>query len=145
MFELVQPGELYAYIPDERPDSIAALEARFARLAAGAGDGDEVWRNWLAFDDGAPVAWLQASIYRAARAADVAWIVFPRYWRRGYGVATAAWMLGELARDGIDELRATIDPRNLASLRVAEKLGFARTGTLESDVVVSLRIRQRVA
>jgi RimJ/RimL family protein N-acetyltransferase len=61
------------------------------------------------------------------------------YWTRaearGRGVATRAtrlvaqWVLGEL---GFDRLELHADERNLASCRVAERLGFTLDGTLRS-------------
>jgi RimJ/RimL family protein N-acetyltransferase len=136
VFGELQAAELYAYIPEQPPSSVDALAARYARLAAGGPTG-ELWRNWIALDGDVPVGTLQATVYGDGRA-DVAWVIFPRYWRRGYGTASAAWMLEQLAaHDGVTRFEATIDPRNTASLRLAAKLGFVPTGTRDGDVVVS--------
>jgi [ribosomal protein S5]-alanine N-acetyltransferase len=139
VFGELQAAELYAYIPEQPPSSVDALAARYARLAAG-GPAGELWRNWIVLDSDQPVGTLQATVYADGRA-DVAWVIYPRYWRRGYGAASAAWMLAELAaHDGVTQFEATIDPRNTASLRLAAKLGFVPTGTRDGDVVVGKRL-----
>jgi RimJ/RimL family protein N-acetyltransferase len=65
----------------------------------------------------------------------------------GYGVARPHWGLGiasEAARAavdyafsqlGVEKVAARVDPRNLASVRVLEKLGMQREGLLRSQVV----------
>jgi RimJ/RimL family protein N-acetyltransferase len=138
VFGELQDPRMYTYIPDEPPASIDVLAARYARLAAG-GPRGERWYNWLALDGDAPVALLQATLYDDRRA-SVAWIVFPRVWRRGYGTRAATWLLAELAELGAQLAEATIDPRNTASLALAAKLGFTRVGTDGDDIVLSRAI-----
>ncbi|HSI81657.1 MAG TPA: GNAT family protein [Solirubrobacterales bacterium] len=65
------------------------------------------------------------------------WVAAPA---RGRGVATRALRL--LCRYGFDELgldriEAWIDPGNTGSLRVAERLGFAREGLLRSFMPIN--------
>ena len=65
----------------------------------------------------------------------------------GYGVARTCWGLGiatEAARAGMDysfqtfvleKVWARVDPRNVGSVRVLEKLGMQREGLLRSQIV----------
>ena len=140
MFDELQDPTLYTYIAEPRPASLEALEARYAKLAAGGPPG-ETWLNWIVLDGDAPIGTLQATIY-ADQHADVAWLIVPRYWRRGFGLMAAGWLLRHL-----DELRvllaeATIDPRNAASLALAAKLGFVYLGMRGDDVLVARSVRE---
>jgi ribosomal-protein-alanine N-acetyltransferase len=130
--ELCDPA-MYAFIPDDPPASIEALAERYAQLAAGGPPG-ETWRNWIILDADAPVGTLQATIYADHRA-DVAWVVVPRYWRRGHGARGVAWLLATLADEGVTHAEATIDPRNTASRALAAKLGFQDSGLRGGDRV----------
>ena len=136
VFDDLQDPALYAYIPEPRPETIAQLEARYAQLAAGSGRVYEVWHNWIAFDGDTPVGTLQATIYPDR--AEVAWVIFARYWRRGFGTCAVSWILGQL--DSGLRVDATIDPRNGASLALAAKLGFHRSGTRDGDVLMATKI-----
>lgn len=138
VFDDLQDPALYAYILEPRPGSLAQLEARYAQLAAGSGRVHERWLNWIAFDGETPVGTLQATVYPDHRA-EVAWVIFPRYWRRGFGTLAVAWLLQQLGDVVLAE--ATIDPRNAASLALATKLGFQRVGTRGDDMLVAHRIR----
>ena len=143
VFDDLQDPALYAYIPEPRPETIAQLEARYAQLAAGSGRVYEVWHNWIAFDGDTPVGTLQATIYPDR--AEVAWVIFARYWRRGFGTAALDWLLHELDDGKLRRVEATIDPRNTASLALAAKLGFHRAGTTNSgDIYVTRWYRDTV-
>jgi [ribosomal protein S5]-alanine N-acetyltransferase len=135
----LQARALYAYIPDEPPASLEALVARYERYVAGAPAGER-WLNWIAFDHDAPVGHVQATV-RADRC-DVAWLIFARYWRRGYGAAAVRALLAALPRD-VAACEASIDPRNIASLALANRVGFVHVGVREDgDVVVARPVRE---
>ena len=63
--------------------------------------------------------------------AEIGYGLATRHWGRGYMhealVAVAGYAFGPL---GLRRLEADIDPRNLASVRALERLGFAREGLL---------------
>ena len=62
---------------------------------------------------------------------EVAFSLRPMWWGRGLGTGLAR-RLAELARDShlSESLVATVEPANLASIRVLEKLGFTADGQL---------------
>lgn len=76
-------------------------------------------------------------------ALELGWTVFPRDRRKGYATETAALLMEWAARThGIDHFISSTTPANAASLRVHEKLGFARTGeVVEGEVIFELRRR----
>jgi RimJ/RimL family protein N-acetyltransferase len=58
------------------------------------------------------------------------WRLLPQHWRQGFATEAAHAVLDHALRVlGIDPLMAIVDPRNLPSIRVAEKIGMRRTGT----------------
>jgi len=65
---------------------------------------------------------------------EVAYVIDPERWGRGFAVEAVAGILGFAWRDlGLHRAEAHIDPENTASIRVAEKLGFTLEGTLREN------------
>jgi ribosomal-protein-alanine N-acetyltransferase len=75
------------------------------------------------------------------RAVELGWTVFPADQKRGYATETAvALMAWATAEHGIRHFISSTTPDNAASLRVHEKLGFARTGEfIDGEVIFDLR------
>jgi [ribosomal protein S5]-alanine N-acetyltransferase len=121
VFADLQDRALYAYIPDQQPMSIDELRTRYERYVTAAPP-DQRWLNWIAFAGDDPVGHVQATAY--ADRCDVAWLIFPRYWRRGYGTAAVRAMLPLLDRP----IHASIDPRNAASIALARRVGLELAG-----------------
>ena len=71
------------------------------------------------------------------RRADIGYVLRPSQWGRGYATeANAAlldWGFGPL---GLNRVEADIDPRNVASARALERLGFVREGHLRERWIV---------
>ena len=74
-------------------------------------------------------------------ALELGWTVFPRDQRNGFATETAdALMAWATQAHGIHHFISSTTPDNSASLRVHEKLGFARTGeVVEGEVIFELR------
>jgi RimJ/RimL family protein N-acetyltransferase len=115
---------LYRYMVGAPPESPGALRDEFARLGAGSGRPDERWLNWLAYrrDDRALAGWHQATL--TGRAASIAWVTFPAHRRAGYAREGAAAVVAWLLAQGVLEIDAQSDERNVASCRTAVALGF---------------------
>ncbi len=82
-----------------------------------------------------------ASIDRSNRRAEVGFLVGRAHWGNGYGGEAMRALIGhafggpDAGRSGVRgvglrRLEADVDPRNAASLRVLERLGFRREGLL---------------
>ncbi len=68
----------------------------------------------------------------AGRFPEFGFMVDPGYWGRGIATEAArAFIEYVFKATPVDRLTADVDPRNLASLKVLEKLGFTITGTAE--------------
>ena len=130
LFGYLAEPELYLYIPREAPSSVAAVRARLERLVGRRSpDGAELWLNWVMRAEGAPVGMLEATVH-PDRTASVAYMVFAAARRRGYASEAVRWLLGWLgAARAIERARATVDPRNAASVALLRRLGFELEAT----------------
>ncbi|MFN8635565.1 MAG: GNAT family protein [Chloroflexota bacterium] len=70
------------------------------------------------------------------RSASVGYGLLPAYWGRGLATeATTATVAYVFERLSLDRVWARADPRNVASLRVLEKVGMQREGLLRKEVL----------
>lgn len=131
VFEDLRDPALHELIPTDPPGSLAALEERYRRLATRSSpDGTEAWLNWVARlrSSKEPVGTIEATVYPDARA-HLAYTVFRRFWRRGFAKEACARVVESLRADSRVALFVIeLDTRNVASIRLAESLGFERTG-----------------
>jgi RimJ/RimL family protein N-acetyltransferase len=137
-FALWQDERLYTFIPFEPPTDLVALEARYRTLAGRRSpEGAEEWLNWFAREksNGDYVALIQVTI-RPDSSAYLAYITFAAQWRRGYGCeacqAVIRWLIGR----GVEEIVAEMDTRNVASIRLIEKLGFGRVAYVPKAAMI---------
>lgn len=73
----------------------------------------------------------------AGRLPDFGFMIHPDYWGQGIASeAAAAFIDYAFSHKLTDQLLADVDPRNVASLRVLEKLGFSKTGTAENTFLL---------
>jgi ribosomal-protein-alanine N-acetyltransferase len=77
----------------------------------------------------------------APGAVELGWTIFPRHRRRGYATETARALMDWAAREhGIRYFVSSTTATNAPSLRVHEKLGFARTGQIvDGELIFDLR------
>jgi len=72
------------------------------------------------------------------RRADIGYVLRPSDWGRGYAtealVALLDWGFGAL---GLNRVEADIDPRNVPSARILERLGFVHEGHLRERWIVA--------
>src|SRR4051794_16782300 len=77
------------------------------------------------------------SINDQCRRAELGYVLHRGQWGRGYNhealTAIVDWGFGEL---GLHRLEAELDPRNEASARAVERLGFVREGLLRERWIV---------
>jgi ribosomal-protein-alanine N-acetyltransferase len=68
----------------------------------------------------------------AGRLPDFGFMIHPDYWGRGFATeASAAFIKYAFSDTAATQLLADVDPRNAASLRVLDRLGFKETGRAE--------------
>ena len=129
--ESLQDPRIYTFIPED-PPTPKELQARYDFLERGRSpDGREEWLNWIAFlrDTHTPVGTFQATL-TPDKQGTFAYIVFPPFWRQGYGHEMASCALDHLfSHYPIAGLRAEMDTRNQGSVRLVKSLGFIHQGT----------------
>jgi RimJ/RimL family protein N-acetyltransferase len=126
MFAPMSAAAIYAYIPGQPPVSVAALRQRYQQLERGhSASGRERWLNWIVrLGSGQCAGYVQATIHPASTA-DFAFVFTPEHWGRGVALEACRAAIPSLAGDfGVRELFATVDPRNLRSIGLLQRLGF---------------------
>ena len=137
LFTLLADPRMDVYAPDTSRASVAALAERFQALELGPRDGsDEIWLNWVLrrLDNGLPIGTLQATVGPGANA----WIGYSltsSAWGQGYASEACTWLIAELPpRHGLRAILASVDVRNVKSIALLERLGFALIGTEPAEI-----------
>ena len=138
---------IYRYIPSVRYDTVDGLAARYRRLEAGSADSAQRWLNRCLFrsDSGAAIGNIQATVFLLERTADIAYVLSPDNWGRGYASEAVIWLLAHLKAAGdVEFVHAQIDTRNAASIALVERLGFERQADVLDGDAVDRRYQMRL-
>ena len=136
MFPILADPRLYRFVPREPPTTCAPLEERFQRLEAAraAPEGTELWLNWIARAkrDGQCIGRVEVTL-REDRSAYLAYELGAASWGQGFATEACRRVIESLFGDyGVTHIVAEVDTRNAPSMRLLERLGFAR-GALRKD------------
>jgi [ribosomal protein S5]-alanine N-acetyltransferase len=113
------------------------------------GHPEPAWQLWLmvahATGDAVGVAGLSGPVL--AGVATLGWSVYPAHQGQGYATEALSLLVEHLlAAPGVTLVRATIDPANAASRRVAEKVGLRESGMTrgpEDEPMIEVCVRRR--
>jgi RimJ/RimL family protein N-acetyltransferase len=84
-------------------------------------------------------------IDRGHRRAEIGFAIGSAWWGQGFGAAAVTRLLEfAFVELGLHRLEADVDPRNVASLRLLERLGFRREGLLRARYHVAGEIQDSV-
>jgi RimJ/RimL family protein N-acetyltransferase len=118
-----------------QPLTIAELRDRYANLAAGSPDPDEVWLNWIVRrrTDSQPIGTVQATLTtRDGRpTAHAAWVIGVDYQNQGFASEAARALVEWLRQHRAHNIVAHIHPDHRASALVALRAGFQPTDERE--------------
>jgi ribosomal-protein-alanine N-acetyltransferase len=82
------------------------------------------------------VGWLQSTV-QEDRTAEIAYLVFPEFWQRGYAREACRAVLAHLVDAlGCTQAVACMDTHNTASVRLVESLGFVRKSAIPGAAVI---------
>ncbi len=123
----------YAFLPDDPPADLPALQARILRQTAGRSpDGTALWLNWVIRRDADATLLGHTQATVTGDLATVAYHVFPPHWRQGIGRAALSATLDLVFAPGrVTLARALVDTRNQASRALLASLGFTAVRTIE--------------
>jgi ribosomal-protein-alanine N-acetyltransferase len=127
LFEVLRDPRLYEFLDETPPASVQALAEKLARSEHRLSpDGKQHWLNWIIrTESGAIAGCIQATV-EESRETNVAYVLSPQF--QGQGIATAA--VRQMLEIAVNQYQATTlfivaEAANSASLRLAERLGFA--------------------
>lgn len=127
LFSLLQEKSIYQYIPQKPPISLKELEQRYQKLATRLSpDNSEAWLNWAVYHDRHQVyiGQLEATVF-TNRSSQIAYLFSPLFWGHGYAYEGCRHIIINLCQNyNLKEINAETDTRNLASIRLLQKLGF---------------------
>lgn len=139
LFAAFDDPRVHRYVDGERPASREAMRDDFARLARGAPPGrGQQWLNW-AFQPaaGGPfIGTLQATVIERNHSAWIGYTLAPAAWGQGLATEAVLWLLDQLreAPWSVQCVRAGVDERNLASVRLLQRLGFDPLGPRATEL-----------
>jgi RimJ/RimL family protein N-acetyltransferase len=147
MFAAISDPRLYAYVDERPPPVVEVLEKRYKTWRSSWNENpNDLWLNWAARTRSPEeyVGWFQATV--RPRYALIAYVVFTDHQRRGYAREACEAMIGHLvAAYGVGRVRATIDPRNEASIALARSLGMAEIPSDLPELWFELEVTRRRA
>lgn len=121
---LLHPA-VYEHI-EGKPPSLNEFKLGLERAIAGPAEGvaSEIWLNYLVRDaGGAMLGRLEATVHH--QLAEVAFLLGPNYWRRGYASAGLRWLHEELELGfAVTEFWATTTPTNHRSQALLRRCGY---------------------
>ena len=132
--ELFNDPELHRFTPQECL-TLEKQEERCARWEKRASpDGLELWLNWAARDKNSKkiIAHLQAGI-KSDQEASIGYLVAKHFQNKGYATEALGAVFLYLEEElKVTEVKAWSDTRNLASHRLAEKMGMVKTEVIKN-------------
>ena len=118
---------IYRFIPQEPPVSLEQLQKRYAKLETRSSeDGTEAWLNWVIKQENTCLGRIEASVQLKSKTSSIAYLLSPDYWGQGFALEAVRALLNHLEQQGIIEVSAWVDSRNLASLKLLERLNFVK-------------------
>jgi RimJ/RimL family protein N-acetyltransferase len=139
---LAEDDEMRLRFDSRRPATAEEVRGAFQRRVDAWASGAPT-RTYHAFVAGEMIGGVELRRTRWERG-ELSWWTFANHRKAGYATRAARLLCDAAAKvEGITELRAHIDPDNVASRRLAQRLGFVEAGTVEDtawDGVVSTRV-----
>ena len=132
LYSLLQDTSLYQYIPQKPPISLKALEQRYQNLETRLSpDESEAWLNWAIWIEEREIygGFIEITV-SANYSGQIAYMLSPLFWGQGYAFEACRHLIINVWQNyHITEMIAEVDTRNLASIRLLERLGFVNVET----------------
>lgn len=137
MFFVLSDPAIYEY-ENAPPASVEWLRQRFTKLESRRSlDGTEQWLNWvIRLPSNELIGYVQATVVanETTASATIAYELSSPHWGNGFASEAVRAMVEELAAHYlVTELSAVLKQQNLRSLRLLERLGFARATSAQHE------------
>lgn len=124
LYELLQDSSLHEFVPLDAPTTEEQRERCTKWAKRTSPDGTEVWLNWAARHKDLIIGHFQAGIKKDL-IANVAYVVAKSFQGKKFATEAMEAIFKLLHQKfHVQEVRAWVDTRNNASLRLAQKLGM---------------------
>ena len=134
LFPILSDPELWQFTDSTSPETVEALRRRYLRLESRRGpDGEQHWLNWAIEESASSrvVGFVQATVHDSRAVADIAYVLGRLFWGKGLATSSVRTMLAFLGTAGVRKFQATVDSKNLPSIRLLERLGFQAIDTTD--------------
>jgi ribosomal-protein-alanine N-acetyltransferase len=145
LFPVLNDPELWQFTESTPPESVEELRRRYLRLESRMSpDREQHWLNWAIEERTTSRIGgiVQATVQSSRAAADIAYVVGRAFWGKGLASSSVRAMLAFLGSAGVTTFRATVDSKNLRSIRLLERLGFQAMDTTDPRNFVFTRETQ---
>ena len=132
MFAVLDDEKLYEFIGGVPPGSVGEVQRWFSALESRESpDGKELWLTWIVHTvvDPAAIGYVQATV--SGTEAEIAWLIGTNWQSQGYASEASRALIGWLREQGVDDIRAWVNPGHEASLKVARTAGLHQTATVK--------------
>ena len=130
-----QDHELFTFLPND-PPLLSKLEDQYSfwegRVSP---DGSEYWLNYVVFllSSGEFIGTLQAGVHRDTKEASIAYVIASQFQGVGLGTEMTQALVEHLKSSyGVRCIKAWIDTRNIASIRLVQKLGMSQVDLIKN-------------
>lgn len=132
LFTIFSDAQSMRYWSHAPFSEVEQAEAYLRKIDAGRINGTHMqWGITLCEDDKVIGTTTLFSLNPTHRRAEIGYVLASTHWQRGIGREALSMVLTHAFKTlGYLRIEADIDPRNLASCRLVEKLGFRHEGTL---------------
>lgn len=142
-FRIQSDPDVMRYTHEEPPESVEAVRTALAEYPDFDTIGYGRWGCYLK-DSGELIGFSGLKFVPELDATDIGYRFLPQYWGRGFatesGLASLRYGFESI---GLERIDGFVLPDNAASIRVLEKLGLERDGTVVFDGLEALRFVAR--
>jgi [ribosomal protein S5]-alanine N-acetyltransferase len=129
LFPLLADPQIYTFIPQDPPVSLAELQTRYKRLETRhSPEGEALWLNWAIYlKTEKHYAGIVEVTIGNDKTAYLAYELNPNFWGFGYATEACQQVIKTLFTEyPVTEIIAEVDTRNVASSKLLERLSFER-------------------
>ena len=134
LFTVMNNQNIFKYVDESPYTNKDKLFKRYVFLSKGAPpESNQEWLNWAIKlkNSNDYIGLLQATIYKNQKT-EIGYLLSPKYWSNGYGTEAVNYLCEYLFKNkNVKKIIASIDTRNLISIKLVENLHFKYIKTID--------------